>query len=221
MNALVNLYAPEPIQRPSRFVAGSLIALAHLIGIYLIMINPPQFLRNMPKETVMFIVSSQTPPAPAPTPRLLKSVPPTTHVQATVPSPVLAMETVSQEAIHLTPVAVDTAAVAAPVSHAPVMVHQEVSTPKIVSAIEYLQAPQQEYPAMAKRLGEEGRVEMQVLVNEKGRAEKVDIIKSSGFPRLDEAAKLALLRALYKPYLENGRAIAIIATASINFSLRG
>ncbi len=74
---------------------------------------------------------------------------------------------------------------------------------------------------MARRMGEEGRVVMQVLVNDKGHAERVEIIKSSGFARLDESARLALQRALFKPYFEDGKAMMVLATASINFSLRG
>lgn len=97
---------------------------------------------------------------------------------------------------------------------------KEQTGPKVVSAVEYVNAPQADYPSIAKRMGEEGRVVMQVLVNEKGRAEKVDVVQSSGFKRLDEAAKLALMRALFKPYLEDGKAMNMLATASINFSLR-
>ena len=70
-------------------------------------------------------------------------------------------------------------------------------------------------------MGEEGRVVMQVLVNDKGRAEKVEIIKSSGFNRLDESARTALMRAIFKPYVEDGKSVTVLATASINFSLRG
>lgn len=96
----------------------------------------------------------------------------------------------------------------------------EAKLPQQVNHVEYLQAPQADYPPMARRLGEEGRVVMQVLVNENGRAERVDILQSSGFARLDESARLALMRALFKPHIEDGRKIAVLATASISFSLR-
>ena len=89
----------------------------------------------------------------------------------------------------------------------------------MVSAVEYLRQPRPEYPAMARRMGEEGKVVMRVLVNDKGQAEKIDIQQSSGSQRLDDAARIAIQRALFKPYIEDGKAIAMIATATINFAI--
>ena len=94
-----------------------------------------------------------------------------------------------------------------------------IAPPKQISAVEYVRAPQADYPPMSKRMGEEGKVTLRVLVNEKGVAEKVDIQKSSGSNRLDEAARIAILRAIFKPYLEDGKALTVIATATISFSL--
>jgi protein TonB len=91
--------------------------------------------------------------------------------------------------------------------------------PKTVSGVEYIQAPQPEYPPLAKRNGEQGKVMLRVLVNERGRPERVEIAQSSGSPRLDEAARQAAMRALFKPHLEDGRAIAVFAMVPINFSL--
>jgi protein TonB len=89
----------------------------------------------------------------------------------------------------------------------------------MVSGVEYIQAPQPEYPTIARRNGEQGKVMLRVLVNEKGRAERVEIQQSSGSPRLDEAARQAALRALFKPHLEDGKAIAVFAMVPINFSI--
>lgn len=94
-----------------------------------------------------------------------------------------------------------------------------MAQPKQVSAVDYLQAPQAEYPPLSRRMGEEGKVMLRVVVNEKGQAEKVEIQKSSGYNRLDEAARSAILRAIFKPYLEDGKALSILATATISFSL--
>lgn len=96
-----------------------------------------------------------------------------------------------------------------------------VARMKLVSAVEYLRSPQADYPALARRMGEQGKVVMQVQVNEQGKAEKVDIQQSSGFNRLDEAARLAMMRALFKPHIEDGKPLAILAIATINFSLNG
>lgn len=89
----------------------------------------------------------------------------------------------------------------------------------IISGVEYLLAPQPVYPALAKRAGEQGRVLIKVLVSEKGVPESIDLQKSSGFARLDEAAKQAVLRARFKPYLEDGKALAVYVIVPINFQL--
>src|SRR5207237_10735251 len=101
---------------------------------------------------------------------------------------------------------------AAPVHAAPVQ-------PKTISGVEYLQAPQPEYPPLARRMGEEGKVMLRVLVNDKGRAERIEIQKSSGSQRLDEAARLAASAALFKPYIEDGKAVAVYAIVPIAFQL--
>ena len=38
----------------------------------------------------------------------------------------------------------------------------------------------------------------------KGACREIEIIKSSGFNRLDRSAKTALMRATFKPYVEDG-----------------
>lgn len=68
-------------------------------------------------------------------------------------------------------------------------------------------------------MGEQGKVVLRVLVNEKGRPEKVEVQRSSGFPRLDEAARQAAWRALFKPFIEDGKAVPRYAIVPIRFSL--
>jgi protein TonB len=91
--------------------------------------------------------------------------------------------------------------------------------PKTISGVEYLQPPSPEYPAMSRRMREEGTALLRVLVNTHGRAERVELQKSSGSTRLDEAAKQAVLRALFKPYVEDGKALPVFATIPIKFQL--
>jgi protein TonB len=54
---------------------------------------------------------------------------------------------------------------------------------------DYLHNPAPPYPALAKRMGEQGKVVLRVSVTPKGTADSVDIKTSSGSPRLDEAAQ--------------------------------
>lgn len=56
----------------------------------------------------------------------------------------------------------------------------------------YLSNPRPAYPNMSRRLGEEGRVLLRVLVGVDGRPLQVVINESSGFSRLDRAAQEAV-----------------------------
>lgn len=55
-------------------------------------------------------------------------------------------------------------------------------------AADYLNNPKPPYPALSRRLGEEGIVRLNVLVNADGSVAQLEIAKSSGYPRLDEVA---------------------------------
>lgn len=91
--------------------------------------------------------------------------------------------------------------------------------PKIISGVEYLKAPEPDYPPLAKRMGEEGRVTLRVLVNEKGNPDQVDVQQTSGSSRLDEEARQAILRSKFKPHVEDGKAIAVYTIVPITFHL--
>ncbi|MBC7684220.1 MAG: TonB family protein [Bdellovibrionales bacterium] len=93
-------------------------------------------------------------------------------------------------------------------------------TPKtITSGVEYIQAPQPVYPPMSKRMGEQGKVILRVLVSESGKPGEVQIQTSSGSARLDEAGRQAAMRAVFKPHLEDGRAVAVYVIVPLNFQL--
>ena len=76
-----------------------------------------------------------------------------------------------------------------------------------------------EYPAMSRRLNEQGTVVLMVLVLEDGTAGKVDIKKSSGFPLLDAAAKDAVIQWHFIPAKMDGQPISESYTLSIPFVL--
>ncbi|UUZ46784.1 energy transducer TonB [Massilia sp. B-10] len=88
----------------------------------------------------------------------------------------------------------------------------------VTSGVEYIRTPQFVYPEMSRRMGEQGRVVLRVLVNEKGQPEKVQVQTSSGFARLDEASRQAGLRAQFKPYMEDGHPIAVYVLLPFSYS---
>jgi protein TonB len=74
------------------------------------------------------------------------------------------------------------------------------------SAVRYLVAPVLRYPQVSRDMGESGAVVLKVLVDERGRPKQIELIKSSGFPRLDQQARQAMAAARFQPLIEDGQA---------------
>ena len=87
--------------------------------------------------------------------------------------------------------------------------------------IAYLNNPAPSYPAVSKKTREQGRVMLRVRVDEKGKVENVLVESSSGFKRLDEAAREAVSQWRFLPARLGERAVAGWALVPINFQLRG
>jgi len=84
----------------------------------------------------------------------------------------------------------------------------------------YLKNPAPAYPAMSRRLGEEGRVVLRVFVDIDGRPEQVELKNSSGFPRLDQAAEDAVRRWKFVPAKRGEEAVATWVAVPIVFNLK-
>ncbi|HSW14586.1 MAG TPA: energy transducer TonB [Solimonas sp.] len=87
------------------------------------------------------------------------------------------------------------------------------------SDLAYLKNPQPTYPSTAKRLGEEGSVLLDVLVSAEGRVISLSIKKSSGYPRLDQAAMNAVRGWKFKPSRRGDTAIEGRAEVPVDFVL--
>ena len=174
-----------------------------------------QEVQAVPQEVFATFITPETPASePAkPQPVVPKTVPLVRKApvpQPTAPAPVEAPP--SQQAISIAPRPAVPVAVTEPAPAIP-------APPKTVSGVEYIQAPQADYPLISRKMREEGRVILRVLVNEKGLPEKVEIQKSSGSERLDEAGRRAVMRALFKPHVEDGKALSVYTTVPIKFEL--
>ena len=86
---------------------------------------------------------------------------------------------------------------------------------------DYLHNPVPPYPSVSRRLGEEGRVVLRVLVEADGVAARVELRTSSGFPRLDEVALETVSRWKFVPARQGDRAVAAWVLVPISFSLKG
>ncbi|MBX3586993.1 MAG: energy transducer TonB [Ramlibacter sp.] len=109
--------------------------------------------------------------------------------------------------------------IAAPVATAPVAPPPPPKVELPSSDADYLQNPKPAYPAISKRLGEQGKVVIRVLIGTDGTAQKAEIRQSSGYDRLDQAALTTVQRWRYLPGKRNGVAEAMWFNVPINFVL--
>lgn len=64
-----------------------------------------------------------------------------------------------------------------------------------------------DYPAISRRLGEQGVVVLRVLITPDGRASEVQLVKSSGSGRLDGAAIETVKQWRFVPAVRGGRPV--------------
>lgn len=76
---------------------------------------------------------------------------------------------------------------------------------------------QPDYPPMARQLKMQGTVELEVLVSETGEVTKVDIV--SGNPVLTAPAVQAVKHWKFKPFMEDGKAVRVLAPIVMDFKL--
>jgi protein TonB len=77
------------------------------------------------------------------------------------------------------------------------------------------------YPAAARREGQEGTVHLRLEIKPDGRVGKVDVVTSSGFQLLDDAAVAAARKWRYEPAREDGRPVAEWRRVAVVFRLEG
>jgi protein TonB len=106
-------------------------------------------------------------------------------------------------------------AVAAPVVAPPAPLTQPIFN------ADYLDNPAPDYPPLSRRMGEQGRVTLRVLVNPAGRADDVQVRVSSGFPRLDETARETVRRWKFVPARRGSEAVPAWVLIPISFRLEG
>ena len=214
-----------------------LVLLAHAGVIYLFITQTPAKKIEVPPAKPM-MVSLIAPPAPEPElvpvieppkPQIKPEVKPVIKPKKVVEK-IIPIETPTERLVEATaeqPIIEE--APAAPV--APVVVAETPKAPPVVEkvveetvepprfGVSYLNNPAPDYPAMSRRIGEEGRVLMKVLVSADGSAENVEIEKSSGSERLDNAAMQAVKRWKFIPAKKNNQALSAYVIVPVKFSL--
>ncbi|MBK5915396.1 energy transducer TonB [Rhodocyclus purpureus] len=193
----------------------ALVALAHLALLGLLMnFDTPPLATPSATLTVDLIAAEPaaaakpTPPAPSrPQPR-------TQPAQLAAPKEAASIATVSEP-----PTPLRASSPGTPAKAAASEATSAVSAPRFDA--DYLHNPTPVYPAMARRMGEEGRVMLRVFVEASGRAGQVEVQGSSGSPRLDGAAQEAVWRWRFVPARRGDEAVDAWVMVPIVFNLRG
>ncbi len=108
---------------------------------------------------------------------------------------------------------------AAPVTNTKPADTQTYQSPSFNAA--YLNNPAPAYPALSRRLGEEGRVLLRVQVMEDGTAGSVELQTGSGSSRLDQAALEAVKKWRFVPAKRGEQAVSASVVVPVRFSIEG
>lgn len=201
----MNEYASRQKTPTKHLIGFGLVVVLHLLLFWAISSGLARsFVKKVtgPVEAVLLEEKKpEIPPPPPPPPPKNLPPPPPAYVPPVVtpvdaPAPVNAIESVSAK-----PQPVVAPAAVEPVRPAPVKV-PAVRTEAVVNSAN---CEKPTYPSASRRMEEEGTVSLRFLVGPDGKVLESTIEKSSGFTRLDEAARAGLSRCTFKPATVDGK----------------
>ena len=207
----------SPGERALNLLAVFLLHAALAYGLLFISVKN-ELISLPPSISVRLLPMIETPvteakPLPPPPPKVPVRTQPVVR-----PQPVLAVASntaTSSFAVPPQPPAPPAQPIAAPPSPTPAPV-------AVIAArfdADYLHNPKPVYPALSRRMNEEGKVLLKVRVSAQGSALEVAVSKSSGFPRLDAAEVDAVTRWRFVPARRGDEAIESSVVVPITFAL--
>lgn len=164
---------------------------------------PPKPVPPPPKPQPKPVAKPEPKPVAKPTP---KPTPRPEPVREIVPEPV-------QQAAPTVPSPPAPTVQAAPAPEAPV----PITPPRTDAA--HLNNPAPPYPPLSRRLGEQGRVMLDVFILPDGSVGEIKLNRSSGFPRLDNAALQAVKTWKYVPARRGDKPIPFWYVQPVSFVL--
>uniref|UniRef100_UPI0030842DEF energy transducer TonB n=1 Tax=Ramlibacter sp. CGMCC 1.13660 TaxID=2755558 RepID=UPI0030842DEF len=159
-------------------------------------------------------VKAEPPPKKAPAPRPLPPAPQPVARPDPAPAPNAPLGVATPQ-----PPAPPIAAPVAPAPPAPAPAPPAPRVELPSTDADYLQNPKPAYPPISKRLGEQGKVVVRVLIGTDGLAQRAEVADSSGYDRLDQAAVATVLKWRYVPGKRGGVPEAMWFRVPINFVL--
>ena len=223
-------FAPAGGVSRNAVIVGSVVAL-HVAGIWALQSGLVRKAAEVivPAELLSEFIAppapprmAPPPPAPPPPPTPAPKAPPKVAPRP-APMPVAVADATPAPAA---PTGIATPQPPAPPVDAPAVQPSPAPAPPAPPRIElpssdaaYLNNPRPSYPAISKRMGEQGKVVLRVLIGTDGVPQKVEVNQSSGFDRLDRQAQDAVMRWRFVPGKRNGVPEAMWNLVPVNFVL--
>lgn len=186
---------------------GVVVVLAHAVLIYAIAtsLGIVEFPAAAPRMDAVIIdvpEETQSEPVPVIKPELAEPTLDPTPIEDTVPVVEVPVEEPAPAAI--------TAPVSEPSPPQPVGETANMKVDRRVNPV---------YPSQSRRAGEEGKGVYRVLVDANGRPIEVDVLSSTGFPRLDDAAVEAIRKWVFQPAMQAGQPVQSWTRVQVQFRL--
>jgi len=177
-------YAARQRNPRKHLISIGLVVLLHALLLWAISSGLARQVVRMTENTVEAVLMSEAPPpAPKPPPQ----TPPPKTPAAPPPAPTSTAPAITQA---------PTPPAAAPAAPA-------IRTGAVIQAGAHCAKP--DYPSASRRMEEEGTVTLKFLIGVDGKVIQADIEKTSGFTRLDEAARNALSKCQFRPGTVDGK----------------
>lgn len=201
--------------RPDRIGLGVTLALHALAAAALLSYEPARkaLLAAAPIMVDLILPPKIEPPKPQPPTELPKPKPVAKQVERPIEPPLLTVPAEAPSPVTAPPP--PPIEVVAPRLPEPVPVTQPIFN------ADYLDNPAPAYPPLARRMNEQGRVTLRVLVNVRGTADEVQVRATSGSARLDEAARDTVRRWKFVPAKRGAEPVPAWVLIPISFRLEG
>lgn len=207
-------------QRGVNFSAVGLTILIHVVVIAALLGVRHHVVQRQEHKLVTVNLSPPPPPPPAPASQETPKQP-----VVTAPPPLIQIDLPQQVNV---PVAVDPQP--APPSVEPVR-ETSTSTGPVAAAVSVIQGGDlgarmvsgkpPRYPLESRRNKEQGTVVLSLVLGTDGAVEQISVNRSSGHPRLDDAALHAVRRWRWEPVIRSGGPVKVRGLVEIPFVLQG
>ena len=200
----MNDYASRLRQPRQHGVGIALVVLLHILLFWAIQSGLALSVGQKVQVVVNAVLLSEDKPAlpPPPAPKHLppppKNAPPPPAAVPPAVVPVVTAPAANAVVATATPPA-------APVVTAPAAPGPRTEPVRTAAVVNAAHCEKPEYPSASRRLEEEGTVHLRFLVGVDGKVIQSEVEKSSGYKRLDEAARAGLSRCQFRPATVDGK----------------